>query len=69
MLNVYFMNADDLDEMGWRCRGEYLNVQTILAWARVWNFIGYPEIPMFELVERLDKSDIRVKFSSNPNKI
>ena len=62
-LNVYFMNSDDIDEWGWKCRGEPMNKNTILAWARVWNFVKYPEIPIFESNDRADKADIRVLFS------
>ena len=64
-LKVYFMNPHDVDEWGWRCRGEPMNISTIFAWARVWNFVEYPEIPSIELSERADQADIRVQFSSN----
>ena len=62
-LKVYFMNPDDIDD--WRCRGEPMNINTIFAWARVWNIAPYPEIPKFEMIERASRADIRVKFSSN----
>ena len=64
-LSVYFMNPDDIDDWGWRCRGEPMNISTIFAWARVWNFVEYPEIPSIELSGIARRADIRVKFSSN----
>ena len=69
MLKVYFINPDYIDECGWKCRGEPINVNTILAWARVWNILPYPTIPRFELVEddKKVRPDIRVQFSSNTN--
>ena len=64
-LKVYFMNPDDINDWGWRCRGEPMNISTIFAWARVWKFVEYPEIPSIELSERAQRADIRVQFSSN----
>ena len=64
LLKVYFMNPDDIDDWGWKCRGEPMNINTIFAWARVWNFVGFKEIPTFEFVEIASQADIRVKFSS-----
>ena len=71
-LKVHFMNPDDImdpenaddKKWGWRCRGEPMNINTIFAWARVWNFVGFEEIPTFEFVEIARRADIRVKFSS-----
>ena len=61
-LKVHFMNPDFIDN--WKCRGEPMNINNILAWARVWNIAEYPEIPYFEIEERKNrKADIRVKFS------
>ena len=57
------MNPDDIDDW-WRCRGELMSINTILAWARVWNLVPYPEIPVFEMVEIAQRADIRVQFSS-----
>ena len=59
------MNPEDIDEWGWRCRGEPMDINTLFAWARVWNFIEYPEIPSFEVVKIDEQADIRVQFSSN----
>ena len=64
-LKVYLMNPDDIHDWGWRCRGEPMNFKTVFAWARVWNFVGFPEIPTFEFVEIAKRADIRVQFSSN----
>ena len=66
-LKVYFMNPDDIDEWGWRCRGEPMNKNTILAWARVWNFSGFPMIPLFENFDLAKNADIRVQFSGTRN--
>ena len=57
------MNPDFIDK--WKCRGEPMNINTIFAWARVWNIVPYPEIPKFEVVDSAKKADIRVQFSSN----
>ena len=62
VLNVYFMNPGDIEVWGWRCRGKPVSINTIIAWARVWN---YPEIPNFEVVDKAKKADIRVCFSGN----
>ena len=67
VLRVYFMNPDDIDDLEWKCRGEPLNTNTILAWAQVWNIVPYPEIPKFEMIERASRADIRVQFSSKSN--
>ena len=63
VLKVYFMNPDDIDDWGWKCRGEPMNIYTVIACARVWNFVEYPEIPFFDVTERVKKADIRVQFS------
>ena len=65
VLKVYFMNPDDIDVWGWKCRGDPLNIITIFAWARVWNIVQIPEIPYLEMSELAKNSDIRVQFSSN----
>ena len=44
-----------------------MNVNTIFAWAEVWNVVPYPEIPKFEFGERVSRADIRVQFSSKSN--
>ena len=62
---VCFMNSDDIDDLEWKCRGEPMDANTILAWARVWNIVPYPEIPKFVMEDRVVKADIRVQFSSN----
>ena len=64
-LKVYFMDADGFDDLQWKCRGNPMNIETIFSWARVWNFVGFEEIPSFEFIEIASRADIRVKFSSN----
>ena len=56
------MNPEDIEDWEWKCRGEPMNVNTILAWARVWNIAQYPEIPYFEVTEQKQEADIRVEF-------
>ena len=63
VLNVCFMNPEYLSE--WQCRGEPMNINTILAWARVWNLVPCPQIPLFEVTTDKEEADIRVKFSGN----
>ena len=63
-LNVYFVNPDDIEDWGWKCRGQLIDINAILAWARVWNILPYPNIPMFEMTEKAEKADIQVQFSS-----
>ena len=66
VLNVHFMNPDDIDnKFEWHCRRKTMNVNTIFAWARVWNYVGLPMIPVLKYTERADRADIRVKFSGN----
>ena len=59
------MNSYELDEWGWKCRGEPLNTNTIIAWARVWNFVEFPNIPSIEVTELREEAHIRVQFSGN----
>ena len=65
VLKVYFMNPESIDEWGWKCRGDPMNIITIFAWARVWNIVEIPGIPHFEMSEIARHADIRVQFSSN----
>ncbi|XP_064383859.1 uncharacterized protein LOC135332881 isoform X2 [Halichondria panicea] len=61
-LNVYFMNPDVLDN--WKSRGEPMNFNTVLAWARVWNVSIFSDaIPSLAWREKAEKADVRVKFS------
>ena len=60
-----FINPDDIDDWGWKWKGESLSVSTILAWSNMWSSTMVPMIPVFEHTERIDQADIRVKFSSN----
>ena len=57
------MNEEKLED--WRCRGEPMTVNTIIAWARVWNVVMHEEIPTFDLTYRAKRADIRVEFSGN----
>ena len=64
-LRVYFINPEDIDTWGWKCRGEPINSNNVFAWAKVWNYVQNQKIPTFEYAERAPNADIRVKFSSN----
>ena len=64
-LSVYFLNDEFID--AWKCRSESMTVETIMAWAKVWNSPGYDNIPELVMKERNSRertADIRVKFSS-----
>ena len=63
-LRVYFMNPDDIEKWRWKCRGEFMDFNVILAWARVWNSVQYQDIPFLERTDHPGEADIRVKFSS-----
>ena len=54
------MNPKDITKV--KCRGESMSINTILAWARVWNLVPFPQIPHFEWTEDKEKADIRVNF-------
>ena len=56
------MYTDKIEERGWKCRGQLIDINTILAWARVWNIISYPNIPKFEMTEKAEEADIQVQF-------
>ncbi len=61
-LKVHFMNPDELDN--WKSRGEPMNFNTVLAWARVWNVPLFRDtIPYLGWTEVAEKADIRVKFA------
>ena len=62
-INVFFKNPEDIEE--WRCRGQPMNINTILEWAKVWNPpVGkYKKIPQFAVTEKQNTADIRVEFS------
>ncbi len=62
-LKVCFMNPDELDS--WKSRGEPMNINTVLAWAQVWNVPFFSDtIPYLDWTVKAEKADIRVKFSS-----
>ena len=64
VLRVYFMNPEVLE--GWKCEGKKkLTTEMILEWAGVWE--QAPSAPQLTVTRRMDKADIRVKFSGNSN--
>ena len=65
MLKVYFMNPEDITKV--KCRGEPMSINTILAWARVWNLVPFPQIPLFKVTENKEEAEIRVKFKFSGN--
>ena len=40
-----------------------MNIDTILAWAQVWNLTPYPGIPVIEETKDMKSAEIRLKFS------
>ena len=65
-LSVYFMNEDFIEQHGWRCGLSSMTVDTIMAWANVWNSPGYEKIPRLvrtDLSTQTRRADIRVQFS------
>ena len=66
MLKVFFMNPEVLE--GWKCEGKKkLTTDKIMEWAGVWNSDKAPSVPQFTVTQRVDKADVRVKFSGNSN--
>ncbi len=62
VLKVYFFNSRLLDD--WKCIGETMSVNTILAWANgAWRSPLYDDIPKFVLTEFPQTANIRVKLS------
>ena len=64
-LTVHFLNDDIIE--GWRCGSGPMTVETIMAWAQVWNSPGHDNIPKLVKDERNSRertADIRVQFSS-----
>ena len=59
---VYFMNPNSIAEWKWKYRGDPITVSLIIEWAKGWKI---PDIktPIFDITERSDTADIRVKFS------
>ena len=59
------MNPEDITRV--KCGGEPISINTILAWARVWNLVPFPEIPSFKVIDKKSEADIRVliKYSGN----
>ena len=61
-LRVYFMNPEFFEK--WSCRGERMNKNTVLAWAQKWNGNAadpeYEDIPRIKMIEKIERSDIRV---------
>ncbi len=55
------MNPDELDIVNWKCRGQPMTINTVLAWARVWNVsINNDTIPYIDWTEYAKNADIRV---------
>ncbi|XP_064401872.1 uncharacterized protein LOC135347766 isoform X2 [Halichondria panicea] len=64
VLKVYFFNSRLLDD--WKCIGETMSVNTILAWANgAWRSPLYDDIPKFVLTEFPQTANIRVKLSDS----
>ena len=56
------MNPEVLE--GWKCEGKKkITTDMILEWASVWK--KAPSAPQFTVTQRVDKADIRVKFSGS----
>ena len=63
-LKVYFMNLEEIEKFGWKCRGKPIGATLILFWAGIWN-TAKALIPAFQTTTDPGKADIRVKFSGN----
>ena len=61
MLRVYFMNPEVLEE--WKCEGKEMTTEMIMEWAGAWE--KAPSAPQFTATSRVQRADIRVKFSGN----
>ena len=61
VLKVYFMNSEVLE--GWKCEGKEMNTEMIMKWAGAWE--QAPSAPQFTVTERVDRADLRVKFSGS----
>ena len=59
---MYFMYSDKIKDWGWKCRGQLIDINSILAWARVWNIPSYPKIPTFEMTAKAEEADIQIQF-------
>ena len=64
VLRVFFMNPEVLE--GWKCGRKKMTTEMIMEWAGVWQQRA-PSAPQFTVTERVDKADIRVKFSGSLN--
>ena len=61
-LKIHFLNPDVLEDDKWMCGEGQMNVDNILAWARRWNNVAFPDIPKFEPTDSAKKAHIRVYF-------
>ena len=61
VLRVYFMNPKVLE--GWKCEGKKMTTDMIMEWAGAWE--QAPSAPQFEVTPKVDKADVRVKFSGS----
>ena len=51
---------------GWKCEGKKkLTTEMIMEWAGAWKSDKAPSAPEFTVTDRMNKADIRVKFSGN----
>ena len=56
------MNPDSIAEWKWQYREDPITVSLIIEWANSWKTPDL-RIPIFEITERRDNADIRVKLS------
>ena len=59
VLKVFFMNPEVLE--GWKCEGKKMTTEKIMEWAGAWKEAS--PAPEFTGTQRVDRADIRVKFS------
>ena len=63
VLRVYFMNPEVLE--GWKCEGKRMTPEMVMKWAGAWQQAS--SAPQFTVTSRVQRADIRVKFSGKSN--